>query len=307
WSRLFGGAGALMVIKGHENILDKPLKLDDINPDSYKGLIVFDRWSGITPVGNQAQDVESPLTFGLPLAYTVHGQNGNEALFDIHASRILRFTGPDVPTPEHEANQYWGISVLELVMEEMRKRDNASWSILQLLFRAQIMTQVNPELAQMLSGATTGGAALTKFAQVYQQQNELLSNQSMLILGKDGKLESHQYTFGGIADVLDRFEIAVAASSNPSIPYSKLFGKNSSGLDNSNDADERNYEEAIQQAQSDDLEPQLMQQLYPVICMSEFGDVPDDLDITWPSIRVLTEEDKSKLAKEGTEAILAPF
>jgi len=128
-----------------------------------------------------------------------------------------------------------------------------------------------------------------------------------LILGKEGKLESHQYTFGGIADVLDRFEIAVAASSTPSIPYSKLFGKNSSGLDNSNDADERNYEEAIAQAQSDDLEPQLMQQLYPVICMSEFGDVPDDLDITWPSIRVLTEEDKVKLSKDGTEAILAPF
>lgn len=307
WARLFGGAGALMVIKGHENILDQPLDLDMINPGSYKGLIVFDRWSGITPVGNQMQDIESPLTFGLPEYYTVHGQNGNEALFDIHASRILRFTGPDVPTPEHEANQYWGISVIELAMEEMRKRDNASWSILQLLFRAQLLTQVNPELAQLLSGAVVGGAGLQRFQQSMQAQNELLSNQSMLLLGKDGKLESHQYTFGGIADVLDRFEIACAASSNPSIPYSKLFGKNSSGLDNSNDADERNYEEAIAQAQHDDLRPQLMQQLYPVICMSEFGEVPDDLDITFPSIRVLTEEDKTKLAKEGGEAILAAF
>lgn len=307
WARLFGGSGALMVIKGHENILDQPLNLDSVNPGSYKGLIVFDRWSGITPIGNQAQDIEQPLTFGLPEYYGVHALNNKDPLFNIHASRILRFTGPDVPTPEHEANQYWGISVIELAMEEMRKRDNASWSILQLLFRAQIMTQVNPELAQMLSGATIGGMGLQKFQQVYQAQNELMSNNSMLLLGKDGKLESHQYTFGGIADVLDRFEIALAAASSPSIPYSKLFGKNSSGLDNSNDADERNYEEAIAQAQHDDLEPQLMQQLYPVVCMSEFGDVPDDLDITWPSIRVLSEEDKSKLAKEGGEAILAPF
>jgi phage-related protein (TIGR01555 family) len=169
------------------------------------------------------------------------------------------------------------------------------------------MTQVNPELAQLLSGAMAGGEALTRFYQTQQAQNELLSNQSMLLLGKDGKLESHQYTFGGVADVLDRFEIALAACSIPSIPYSKLFGKNSSGLDNSNDADERNYEESIAQMQHDDLEPQFMHQLYPVICMSEFGNVPDDLDITWPSIRVLNEEDKSKLAKEGTEAILAPF
>lgn len=307
WARLFGGAGALMVIKGHENILDKPLNLDDVNPGSYKGLIVFDRWSGITPKGNQAQDIESPVTFGLPEMYTVHGQNGNEALFDIHASRIMRFVGPDLPTPEHEANSYWGLAIPELIMEEMKKRDNASWSILQLLFRAQILTQVNPELAQLLSGATAGGEALTRFYQTMQAQNELISNQSTLLLGKDGKLESHQYTFGGIADVLDRFEIALAACSIPSIPYSKLFGKNSSGLDNSNDADERNYEESIAQMQHDDIEPQFMHQLYPVVCMSEFGDVPDDLDITWPSIRVLSEEDKSKLAKEGTEAILAPF
>jgi hypothetical protein len=307
WARLFGGAGALMVIKGHENILDQPLNLDQVNPGSYKGLIVFDRWSGITPKGNQAQDIESPLTFGLPEYYTVHGQNGNEALFDVHASRILRFCGPDVPTPEHEANMYWGIAIPELIMEEMKKRDNASWSILQLLFRAQILTQVNPELSQLLSGATSSAGALTRYQQAMQAQNELLSNQSMLLLGKEGKLESHQYTFGGVADVLDRFEIALAACSIPSIPYSKLFGKNSSGLDNSNDADERNYEESIAQAQNEDLKPQLLQQLYPVICVSEYGEVPDDLDIKFPSIRVLSEEDKSKLAKEGTEAILAPF
>lgn len=307
WARLFGGAGALMVIKGHENILDKPLDLDMVNPGSYKGLIVFDRWSGITPKGNEAQDIESPLTFGLPEYYTVNGQNGNEALFDIHASRILRFTGPDVPTPEHEANQYWGISILELIMEEMRKRDNASWSILQLLFRAQILTQVNPELAQLLSGAVAGGAALTRFANTMQAQNELLSNQSMLLLGKDGKLESHQYTFGGIADVLDRFEIALAASSVPAIPYSKLFGKNPSGLGQVNEADERNYEESIAQAQHNDLKPQLTQQLYPVICMSEFGEVPDDLDLVFPSIRVLSEEQKATLAKDGGAAIIEPF
>jgi len=307
WARLFGGAGALMVIKGHENILDTPLNLDEINPGSYKGLIVFDRWSGITPKGNQAQDIESPLTFGLPEFYTVHGQNGNEALFDVHASRIMRFIGPDVPTPEHEANMFWGISVCELIMEEMRKRDNASWSILQLLFRAQILTQVNPELAQLLSGATSSAGALTRFQQTMQAQNELLSNQSMLLLGKDGKLESHQYTFGGVADVLDRFEVALAACSIPSIPYSKLFGKNASGLGQINEADERNYEEAIAGSQNDDLRPQLMQQLYPVVCMSEFGEVPDDLDIKFPSIRVLSEENKSELAKSGVEAILAPF
>lgn len=306
WARLFGGAGALMVIKGHEDILDKKLDLDSIPLDSFKGLIVFDRWSGINPTGRANSDIDSPADYMLPEAYTVHSMNGNAPLFDIHASRILRFCGPELPSPEYEATMYWGESVLEFVYEELRKRDNASWSILNLLFRAQILTQVNPELAQLLSGAAAGGQAMSTFARLLQAQNELLSNQSMLLLGKDGKLESHQYTFGGIAETLDRFELAVAASGDPPIPYSKLYGRNMSTLGQTNEADERNYEENIAGYQHSEMKPQL-DKLYPVLCMSEFQEVPDDLDFIFPSIRVLTEEAKADLAQKGGQAIIEPF
>ena len=66
WARLFGGAGALMVIDGHEGMLDKPLRLDDVNPGTYKGLIVFDRWSGIQPGDEISNDINSPVDFNLP-------------------------------------------------------------------------------------------------------------------------------------------------------------------------------------------------------------------------------------------------
>ena len=66
WSRLFGGAGCLIAIKGHENRLDKPLNLDDINPGSYLGLIPFDRWSGIQPAGEISNALENPKEYGLP-------------------------------------------------------------------------------------------------------------------------------------------------------------------------------------------------------------------------------------------------
>jgi hypothetical protein len=303
WARLYGGAGALIVIDGHENRLDEPLELDDVNPGTYKGLIIFDRWSGITPRDQIAKDINNPLTFGLPEYYTVFG-NGYEALFDVHASRILRFCGPEVPTPEYEASSYWGISVLELAFEELRKRDNASWSILQLMFRAQILTQVNPELAQIVSGLGASQQAAQKYYQIMEAQNQLLNINSMLILPKDGKLETHQYAFGGISEVLDRFEVSVSGSFG--IPYSKMFGRNVSALGQTNEADERNYEETIAQYQNDQMKPQL-DILYPLICMSEYGMVPDDLDYVFPSIRVLGEKEKAELAETGTEAIVKPF
>jgi hypothetical protein len=304
WARLFGGAGALIVIKGQENILDEPLDLDTVNPGTYQGLIVFDRWSGISPKQEINRDISNPVTFGLPEAYTVYGPNTSEALFDVHSSRILRFIGPEVPSPEKEASDFWGISVLELAFEELRKRDNASWNILQLMFRAQIMTQVNPELASIVSGLGASQQAAQKFYQIMESQNQLLSNNNMLILPKDGKLESHQYTFGGISEVLDRFEVATSGAFD--IPYSKMFGRNVSALGTVNEADERNYEERISQYQHDDMKPQL-DVLYPVVCMSEFGEVPDDLDYVFPSIRVLSEKEKSELAGTTVEAIIKPF
>jgi phage-related protein (TIGR01555 family) len=300
WARLFGGAGALMVIDGHEDILDKQLDLDDVNPGSYKGLIVFDRWSGITPGNELNDDLDSPVDFGLPKFYTVKGQNGDS--FEVHSSRILRFTGPEVPNPEFQASMMWGISVLEVAYEEIRKRDNLSWAILQLMFRAQILTMVNPNLASLISGVGASGQAATLAATQLQAQNELMSNQSLLVLPKDGSLQSHQYTFGGVSEIYQQFQMDISGAADYTV--TRLFGRTATGLSQGNDADERIYEEKIAQHQNDEVRPQL-DKLYPIIAMSEWGEVPDDLDFTFPSIRVLTEKEKAELAKDGSEAILA--
>jgi phage-related protein (TIGR01555 family) len=303
WARLYGGAGCVMAIKGHEKFLDEPLDLDDVNPQSYLGLIPFDRWVGISPEGTISEDLTKPQQWGLPEYYKCMAENTSSS-FRIHASRILRFTGPEVPVPEFQASQYWGISVLEVVYETLRKLDNASWSILNLLFRSNLIARVDPELGQMLSGLGVSGTALQRWNAVMQAQNELLSNQSMLVMGKDADLKSLQYSFAGIGEVFAQFQMDASGASE--IPVTRLFGKTISGLGQSNDADERYYEERIAQNQDEDVRPPL-DQLYPVIYMSEFGEVPDDLDLHFPSIRVLQEEEKAELAEKAGAVILAAF
>lgn len=49
WARLYGGSAALIVISGHEDMLSEPLDLDILQPDCFRGLIILDRWMGITP------------------------------------------------------------------------------------------------------------------------------------------------------------------------------------------------------------------------------------------------------------------
>ncbi len=304
WARLFGGAGALMVIAGHEDILEEPLDIESVDPGSYKGLIPFDRWSGITPSNNVCVDYGDPMQFGLPETYHIQASAYGAKRFSVHASRVIRFIGPDVPTPELQAQLGWGISILEVIYEELNKRNNMSGAILNLMFRANILAMVNDQLAQMLSGSGSSQAATQKFWKRMQNQNHLLSNQSTLILPKDGSLQSHQYTFGGVADVYQQFQLDIAGAAQ--IPVTRLFGRTLSGLGQSNDADIQVYEDTIAQKQHEEMRPQL-EKLYPVILMSEFGEVPDDLDFDFPSVRTLSEKEKYELAKTGTEAILSGF
>jgi phage-related protein (TIGR01555 family) len=108
WGRLFGGAGALIVLKDQENQLDEPLDLDSIKPGDYRGLVPFDRWAGINPIGDVCTDINRPLDFGAPEMYEVRASGGSS--FKVHSSRILRFLGPTVPTPEREGSR-GGVSV----------------------------------------------------------------------------------------------------------------------------------------------------------------------------------------------------
>jgi hypothetical protein len=304
WSRLFGGAGALMVIDGQEDMLDEPLDLDTIELGSFRGLIPFDRWSGLSVTGMPCQDTSKPLQFGLPEFYQVHPPTGGTR-FTVHASRILRFTGPMLPSPEFQAQSYWGLSVLELAHETLKMVDSALWSVINLLFRAQILSEKNPELDQFLSGAGASQKSLQMFQQRMQVKNNLLSNQGLNILGKDGEFFSSQYSFGGVADVLQQIQLFVAGAAET--PVSILFGRTLSGLGQSNDADLQIFEDRIAQWQNSDLRPVLEQQLYPVVCMSEWGEVPDDLDLDFPSVRTLTDKDKRDLEKAASDSIFGAF
>lgn len=113
WGRLYGGAGALMMIAGQEDRLDEPLELDEIMPNSYKGLLVLDRWSGITPDDALVDDISDP-DFGMPAFYRIASENLPLGV-RVHHSRIVRFIGRPLPYLEQLAENYWGASEIEHV------------------------------------------------------------------------------------------------------------------------------------------------------------------------------------------------
>jgi phage-related protein (TIGR01555 family) len=297
--RLFGGAGALIVIKGQENELDEPLNLDNIPLSSYKGLSIFDRWSGIYPSSEACYDIERPLDNGMPEFYEVRSTKGG-ASFRVHCSRIIRFTGPMMPEPEKSAYSNWGISTLAPIVQTITSYDNISYNALSLSYRAQIIGMRMPDLANMLSGLGSTAAATTKFARRMQNVNEMLSNQSLVLLPQDGELSKIEYSFSGLSDLKQSFQLDVAGAAK--MPVSLLWGRTLNGLGQAGDGDERIYEKTTATEADGTLRPAL-EKLYPVIAASELGEVPEDMDLNFPSIRVLTEEEKSKLARDTADTL----
>jgi uncharacterized protein len=300
WGRLYGGAAAVMVIKGHEEILDQPLNLDDVPVGSYRGLLVFDRWSGIYPSNDICTDIDRPLDFGLPEHYQVTTQEGQT--LRVHGSRVLRFIGRDLPEYESQSEQRWGLSEIELIYDELKKRDNTSWSLVNLMFRANVLALKMPDVAQDLALGTA--EAQQRAFKVMQAQNEIMSNQSMLVIPADGDLSTHQYSFGGVAELYGQFAADISGATE--IPMTRLFGRSSSGLGASDEESSYIYYDSIGQKQVNQLSP-VMDKLIPVIAMSTWGYVPDDLDYTYPSPRTLSEKERYELAKNGTEAVLGVF
>lgn len=300
WGRLYGGAAAIIMIDGHETVLDKPLDLDDVFPDSYKGLIILDRWSGITPGPDVVEDIASP-DYGLPSMYMVTDGTSKKS-YHVHHSRVLRFTGRKLPFWEMTAEQYWGASELEHVYDDLRKRDNTSANIANLVFNANLKVLSMSELGQMLG--TTNEQAQQVLYNTIQAQTWLMNNFSMFLIDKEDSFDTKAYNFGGVAEIYDMFMMDIAGAAE--MPMTKLFGRSPAGMNATGESDLQNYYDTIEEKQEAYLRP-VLDRLLPIIIVSCFGALPHDFDYDFIPIKRASDDEKAELGGKQSSSILEVF
>ena len=298
WGRLYGGAIGIMVIKGQGNNLSEPLDTERMVPGDFCGLLIFDRWNGVEPSMTLVDDITDP-EYGMPAYYTVTDTVSGKSV-SVHYSRVVRFVGDELPFWEGQSEQLWGASVIESVFEELKKRDNVSWNIAQLTFMASLRVLKMNDLGQML--AASDEASQKELYNTIQAQNWLMSNMGLQVIDAADGIESHQYTFGGLSEVYQQFMMDISGAAQ--IPATKLFGRSPSGMNATGESDLQNYYEMIGQEQESRLRP-ILNKILPVLCMSVFGAVPDDLDFDFDPVSEPSDQERSDLAKSGTENVVA--
>ena len=300
WGRLYGGAVGVMLIKGQGSPeqLAMPLKLEEMVPGDFKGLLILDRWNGVSPSSELVDDISDP-EYGLPDAYIITDPVDG-AMTRVHHTRCIRFVGNNLPFWERQAELYWGASVIESVFDELKKRDNVSWNIAQLTFLANLRVLKMNDIGQTL--AATDPQSQAELYRTLTAQNWLASNMGIQIMDAADGFETHQYTFGGLADCYQQFIMDVSGAAE--IPVTKLFGRSPSGLNATGESDLQNYYDMIGEKQESILRP-ILNKLLPPFMMSMFGAVPDDLDFDFNPVSEPSDKERMELAKTGTDNVVA--
>lgn len=298
WARLYGGCIGVIMIDGQDP--DQPLRVDTIGPNQFKGLMVLDRWMVNPSLENTVNDLGP--NFGLPRYYNVVSDAHSVPSMRVHYSRCIRFEGVDLPYWQKIAENMWGLSVIEPMLDRMYVFDSATMGAGQLVFKAHLRTYSVEGLRNLIA---TGGKAYQAFLEQMGLIRLMQSNEGMSIMDSTDKFETHMFNFGGLSEVLMQFGQQLSGAAQ--IPLVRLFGQSPAGLNATGASDIRNYYDMINSQQESKLRMPV-QNLLEVLYRSEFGKpLPDGFEFGFRPLWQLAENEKATASSQITQEVLAAF
>ncbi|MER2183449.1 MAG: DUF1073 domain-containing protein, partial [Clostridia bacterium] len=242
----------------------------------------------VTPSLELEDDVDDP-DYGLPMFYDIETEEGGT--IRVHHSRVLRFTGRELPQRELVRENYWGASELEHIWDEIQRYTSVSANAAELVFKANLATLKMDGLGEMMSIGTD--EAKRKTESMMAEMTHMMSSFGLLLLNPEESLETHPYSFDGIKDMHEAFMTEVAGAAE--IPVTKLFGRSPDGMNATGEADMRNYYERIASLQERMLRPAL-ERLLPVVMMSCFLTAPENMGFVFNPLAPMAPEETEELA-----------
>jgi phage-related protein (TIGR01555 family) len=242
-ARLHGGS-VLVAITDDGRELSEPL--NEAGLKTIDGFRCYDRWS-VTWTEAMLQGDPRSRQYGMPEIYQINPPGG--APYNVHESRVIRFSGMQVSERMRIMNNGWEYSYLEPVYQAMMDLDGghrASASIIQDFVQTVMSIK---GLTEMIAGGNE--------AHVVGRLNLLDMSRHVLntiLMDADGENFSKQSSsVAGLSDLLQAFRIQVSAITG--IPMTKLFGISPGGLNATGESDLRNYYDDVANYQKTHIQP----------------------------------------------------
>ena len=298
WGRLYGGAGAVILIDGQD--MSKPLRIDTVAPGQFCGILPVDRWMVDPSLFDLVTDLKSP-DLGLPKYYTVIHDAPAAPRQKVHHSRFIRFEGDDLPYYQRLSENLWGLSVLEPVFDRIMAFDSATTGTAQLVYRAHLRTYGIKGLRSIIA---KGGAMLDAVYQQVDMMRMWQSNEGITLMDGEDKFEASQYSFGGLDSVLTQMGQQISGALQ--IPLIRLFGQSPTGFNSTGESDLRIYYDGVRTQQERRLRSPL-EKLIRIVAKSEAVQLPSNFNFEFVPLWQMTTEQKSSVNAQTTNSILQAF
>ena len=286
WSRLFGGGGVIIVT---DQKPDTPLDISKINTDTPLSFIDADMWElykDTTNIWNPLEDETEDKKF------SYYGMR-------LDRSRVLPIIGKEAPSFIRPRLRGWGMSELERVVRSINSYLKNQDLIFELLDEAKIdVYQLNGFNRAMLTPQGTKGAE-----ERVRISNTLKSYLNALVLDVTDKYEQKQLSFNGLSDILNQIRQGVAADLK--MPMTKLFGVSAAGF-NSGEDDIENYNAMIESEIRSKVK-YIVVEVLEIVCQKLFGFVPNDLNITFKSLRILSAEQEENMKDRQFNRVIQAY
>lgn len=297
WSRLYGGALAVILIDGAK--MDTPLDVKRIGPNQFKGLMVLDRWM-VEPNLRVVNEIGPHL--GLPVSYQISTNAPGLHGMRVHYSRCLRLDGVRLPYTQRLMENLWGISILERLYDRMVAFDSATQGAAQLVYKSYIRTYKVKDLRKIVAGDPEIFAQLIAYVEFMRRFQGI---EGMTMLDAEDDFQGQQQTsFTGISDALMQFGQQIAGALQ--IPLVRLFGMSPAGFSATGESDLRTYYDGIKQRQERDLRI-FIDKLYRIMAKSAKVDLGDDFQFQFQPLWQLTEDQKATVASTVTASVSQAF
>ena len=293
WSRLFGGAG-LVIVAGLDP--QRPFTVDQINQYTKLDFYAADLWELNKKwtvynfdLGKLSAQYESVANNIEEIPYLFYG-------IPLHKSRVLEVKGKEAPSLMRPRMRGWGMCVVERFLRSFNQFLKNQNVIYELLDEVKVDVLL---LDQFKAGLLTKGG--TSDIQQRMQYTSMLKNYlNILVMDKEDKFDRKTINFGGLGDMITQNRQNIA--SDLKMPITRIFGVSSAGF-NSGEDDLENYNSMIR---SEIRRPSkfLILQTLKIVFKKVTGRVPGDLDIEWPPLRVLSAEQEENVKSRTFNRVL---
>jgi hypothetical protein len=260
---------------------------------------VYDRWTIQPDLNTEISDFGPD--YGKPEMYTIHSGRRDQGQ-RVHHSRLLIFTGMELPLLEARQEEGWGASMVETMLDRLVAFDSTTLGASQLVYRAYLRTIKIKDFRQILADGGDAEQALTRQMDFIRRMQV---NEGLTLLDAEDDFQATSYNFSGLDTLLLSFGEQLAGATG--IPLVRLFGQSPAGLSSTGESDLRTYYDTVKATQEVDLRGPLLT-ICDALSRSLFGEpVPEDFWFEFAPLWDLTDMEKADIASKDTAAILSAY